>query len=99
MLSRPARSREAIETIALLIGASAFVIGMPVSLLLFWGHELKITGPWSIGWYAAVGGAVFAAVAFILGRLAVRPRTRGGTRTTVPAARNSLTAPGCTGMT
>ncbi len=77
MLSRPARSREAIETIALLIGASAFVIGMPVSLLLFWGHELKITGPWSIGWYAAVGGAVFAAVAFILGRLAVRPRTPG----------------------
>ncbi len=77
MLGRPARSRESIETIALVNGALAFVIGFPISLLLFWGHELEITGPWSIGWYAAIGGAFFAAVSFILGRVAVRPRTPG----------------------
>lgn len=74
-VAQPARSRESIETIALLAGALAFVIGVPISLLIFWGRELDITGPWSIGWYAAVGGAIFAAAAFVLGRFAVRPRT------------------------
>lgn len=73
-LTRPAKSREALETVALLMGALAFVIGFPVSLLLFWGHELAISGPWSIGSYAAVGGAIVAGVSFILGRIAVRPR-------------------------
>ncbi len=73
-LARPARSREALETVALMLGALAFVVGFPVSLLLFWGHQLAITGPWSIGWYAAIGGAIVAGVAFILGRVAVRPR-------------------------
>lgn len=73
-LTRPAASREALETVALLMGAVAFVIGFPVSLLIFWGHQLAITGPWSIGWYAAIGGAIVAGLGFIIGRIAVRPR-------------------------
>lgn len=73
-LTRPAKSREALETVALLMGAAAFVIGFPVSLIIFWGHQLAITGPWSIGWYAAIGGAIVAGLSFIIGRIAVRPR-------------------------
>lgn len=72
-LSGPARSTVALETIALLVGAAAFAVGFVISFLVFMGHELSIIGPGSIGIYAAVGGAIVAAVAFALGRIAVRP--------------------------
>ena len=72
-LRTPARSTEAVESIALLLGAAAFAVGLPVSYLLFAGSTLAITGAGSIGWYAAGGGAIVTAVAFVLGRVAVRP--------------------------
>lgn len=72
-LRRPARTAEALETIAVLVGAAVLVIGFLVSLLLFWGNELSISGSGSIGLYAAAGGAIVAAIAFVLGRVAVRP--------------------------
>ncbi|UNK69952.1 DUF998 domain-containing protein [Microbacterium sp. H1-D42] len=72
-LRRPARTTEALETIAVLVGAAVLVIGFLVSLLLFWGTELSISGSGSIGVYAAGGGAIVAAIAFVLGRVAVRP--------------------------
>ncbi|MGX1932693.1 DUF998 domain-containing protein [Microbacterium resistens] len=75
-LRGPARSSVARETLALLTGGAAFVVGFVVSYLLFWGHELAITGPWSIGWYAAAGGAFVVAAAFVLGRISVRPVER-----------------------
>jgi len=71
-LRRPARSAESIETIALLVGAAALVIGFAVSMVLFWGSHLSISGPGSIGAYAAVGGAIVTVVAFTVGRLVVR---------------------------
>ncbi|QMU97558.1 DUF998 domain-containing protein [Microbacterium esteraromaticum] len=73
VVRRLARSAESIETAALIAGAAAFVVGFPISWLIFGTSRLSITGPGSIGSYAAVGGAVVAAVAFALGRLAVRP--------------------------
>ncbi|MGQ7310709.1 DUF998 domain-containing protein [Microbacterium arabinogalactanolyticum] len=73
VLRRPLATAEVRETVALLAGAAAFVIGFPVSWLIFGGAHLAITGPGSIGWYASVGGAIVAVLAFTAGRLAVRP--------------------------
>lgn len=72
-LRRPARTAEVIETIAVLVGAAALVLGFLISLLLFWGAQLSISGPGSIGVYAAIGGGIVAIIAFVLGRVAVRP--------------------------
>jgi hypothetical membrane protein len=72
IILRPARTPEALESVALLTGAAAFVIGFPVSWLIFGRAHLAITGEGSIGWYAAVGGAAVAVLAFAAGRLAVR---------------------------
>lgn len=61
------------EAAALLVGAFFFVIGFGISLPIFWGRELAITGPGSLGAFVAIGGAIVAALAFTLGRLASRP--------------------------
>ncbi|WP_309127839.1 DUF998 domain-containing protein [Microbacterium sp.] len=86
-LKRPARSAESIETIALLVGAAALASGFGVSMILFWGEQLTISGRGSIGAHAAVGGAIVTVVAFALGRAAVRPRA--GAR----GARDEFTGP------
>ncbi|MBS1672731.1 MAG: DUF998 domain-containing protein [Actinobacteria bacterium] len=64
-----ATPREVQETDALLIGAGAFVVGFLAALALFWHRTLSITGPWSVGAVAAIGGAVVAVAAFALGRI------------------------------
>ncbi|CAH0127189.1 DUF998 domain-containing protein [Microbacterium sp. Bi121] len=61
-----------LETTALLVGAAFFSVGFVVSLPPFWGRELDIAGAWSIGAYAAVGGAVVAILSVLLGRVVVR---------------------------
>ena len=58
-----------IPVLVLVAVVAGFAIGFPV----FWGHELSISGPGSIGAFAAYGGAITAAAAFLLGRAAVRP--------------------------
>lgn len=73
-----------LETAALLVGAAFFIVGFLVSIIVFWGRELQIAGAWSIGAYAAIGGAVVAVLSVLLGRAAVR---RGG----VGALRDGLT--------
>jgi len=60
-----------LETVALLVGAAFFVVGFVISIIVFWGHELRITGPWSIGAYAAIGGAVVAILSVLLGRFVI----------------------------
>lgn len=72
-LKRPAGTPGTLETVALLAGGAAFAIGFPVSWLIFGRAHLAITGAGSIGWYAAFGGAIVAALAFTAGRWAVRP--------------------------
>lgn len=67
-----ASPREIRETDALIVGAGAFVLGFLAALICFGGRTLSITGPWSVGVVAAIGGAVVAIVAFVLGRLALR---------------------------
>ncbi|MDQ0613565.1 putative membrane protein [Microbacterium sp. W4I4] len=78
VLSRPARTMQTLETIALLVGGVILVIGFLVSWVIFGGAHLAITGPGSIGWYAAFGGAIVAVIAFALGRIAVRPGPGSG---------------------
>ncbi|WP_231555016.1 DUF998 domain-containing protein [Microbacterium sp. ZOR0019] len=69
----PDASDAVFEATALIVGSAFLVIGFLVALPVFWGHELAISGSGSIGVFAAFGGALAAAIAFALGRLAVRP--------------------------
>lgn len=69
----PDTSAAVFEATALIVGAAFLLLGFAVALPVFWGHELAISGSGSIGVFAAAGGAITAAVAFAVGRLAVRP--------------------------
>ena len=42
-----------------------------VSFVAFWGQELAISGPGSLGQYVGIGGAVTALIAFVLGRVLI----------------------------
>ncbi len=68
----PATSDAVFEATALIVGAAFLLVGFVVALPVFWGHQLSISGTGSIGMFAAYGGAIAAALAFALGRLAVR---------------------------
>ncbi|MGO4680581.1 DUF998 domain-containing protein [Microbacterium sp. 2MCAF23] len=60
------------ETDALLTGAIAFVLGFLVAFAIFWNRTLSITGPWSVGAVAAIGGAAVAVLSFTAGRIGLR---------------------------
>lgn len=72
-LRGPDTSDSVFEATALIVGTVFFVLGFAIGFPVFFGHELAISGAGSIGNFAAYGGAVTAALAFVLGRLAVRP--------------------------
>ncbi|WP_312173605.1 DUF998 domain-containing protein [Microbacterium sp.] len=61
------------EATALIVGTVFLLVGFAVAFPVFWGRELAISGPGSIGVFAAIGGAVTAILAFAAGRFAVRP--------------------------
>ncbi len=71
MPRHPAATAESVESIALLLGGAFFAVGAAVSLIVFWGRDLAIAGPGSLGEYVAFGGAIAALVAFVLGRVLV----------------------------
>lgn len=64
--------RQMRETDALLTGAIAFVLGFLVAFAIFWNRTLSITGPWSVGAVAAIGGAAVAVLSFTAGRIGLR---------------------------
>ncbi|KNY07599.1 DUF998 domain-containing protein [Microbacterium sp. GCS4] len=72
-LRGPETSDAVFEATALIVGALFLVAGFAIGLPAFWGRELPISGTGSIGVFAAIGGAITAALAFALGRLVVRP--------------------------
>ena len=72
VLRHPAENAESLESIALLVGAGAFVLGFLVSWVFFWGRDVPIAGAGSLGEFVAIGGAVVALVAFVLGRIVLR---------------------------
>lgn len=69
VLRHPAASAESLESIALLLGAAFFVVGGAISFVVFWGRDLPISGPGSLGEYVGIGGALTALIAFVLGRI------------------------------
>ena len=71
VLRHPAASAESLESIALLLGAAFFVVGGIVSFFVFWGRELAISGPGSLGEYVGIGGAIVALIAFVFGRILI----------------------------
>lgn len=87
---RGAETSDAVfEAIALIVGATFLVVGFVIGLPVFWGQELAISGTGSIGAFAAYGGAITAVIAFVLGRLAVRPPEQAA-----DAVRDGFSVPG-----
>jgi hypothetical protein len=43
-----------------------------VAFVIFWHRTLSITGPWSVGAVAAIGGAAVAVLGFSAGRIGLR---------------------------
>ncbi|MBW8762254.1 MAG: DUF998 domain-containing protein [Microbacterium sp.] len=72
-LRGPDTSDSVFEATALIVGAVFLVLGFAIGFPVFFGHELTISGTGSIGSFASYGGAITAVLAFVLGRLAVRP--------------------------
>jgi hypothetical membrane protein len=88
-LRGPDASTAVFEATALIVGTLFLVLGFAVSFPVFFGRELAISGSGSLGSFAAYGGAVTAALAFILGRVIVRPVDAGP-----DAVRDGFTVPG-----
>lgn len=65
-------SQRSLETLALGVGAVAFVLTALVALVVFQFQPAPISGPGSIGQFSAVASAVVAILAFIAGRYVVR---------------------------
>lgn len=85
ILRRPTGDTESKESTALLVGTAAFVVGGLVSVFLFWGRDVPISGRGSLGDFAAIGGAVTAVFVFIFGCvLRRRARRRDAEQTGVP---------------
>lgn len=70
-LQRSRAGSPSLESAALLVGAVFFVIGFAVSIVLFWGRELEISGWGSVGAHAAIGGAAVGILSVLLGRYVV----------------------------
>ena len=77
VVRHPTVDQESRESSALLVGAGGFVIGTLVGLLVFWGRTLPISGRGSLGDFVAVGAAIAAGVAFLLGCVLRRRRPDG----------------------
>lgn len=85
----PEPAEAVLEATALIVGGGFFVVGFLIGFPVFWGHELAISGAGSIGVFAAFGGAIAAVIAFLLGRLAVRPE-----KSDPDVARDGFSVPG-----
>jgi hypothetical membrane protein len=66
-----------IESMALAAGTGAFVLGAAAALIGFRFEPAPISGPGSIGQFAAITSAIVALLAFVAGRLVLQTR---GTR-------------------
>ena len=76
-----------IESAALLLGGAVFVVVALVGLLLFWGHDVPIAGPGSVGQFVALTAALISVVVFVAARLMMRSALPTGDRLRVPGVR------------
>lgn len=65
VLRHPLASAGSRESAALLVSTATLVLAIVPSLLVFWGRTPPISGPGSIGQFAAIGAAITATVVFI----------------------------------
>ncbi|WP_171013128.1 DUF998 domain-containing protein [Microbacterium sp. 2FI] len=72
-----ASSERSLETLALGAGAASFVLIALVAMIAFQFQAAPISGPGSLGQFAAISAAAVAVVTFVAGRLLLRDRTRG----------------------
>lgn len=75
-----AASQRSLESLSLGVGSVAFILTAVVALIAFRLEPAPISGPGSIGQFAAISSAVVGIVAFLAGRWLMRPR---GTKATV----------------
>lgn len=75
--SHGARRERAREAIGLQISIVAFVVAVLVALAVFRLQSAPISGPGSLGQFAALTSAVTALVVFVLGRVVADDPTRG----------------------
>ncbi|GAA2033319.1 DUF998 domain-containing protein [Agromyces tropicus] len=95
ILREPTRTTESTESSALIVAAVVFVVAAPLGLLVFWGRDLAISGPDSLGMSIALGSAVIALLAFVAGRLLLRRRF--GPAPDDPAVEDAAAARSATG--
>ncbi len=70
-------SERGLESLSLGVGAVAFVVVALVALVVFRFEPAPISGPGSVGQFAAIASAVVAIVAFVAGRYIMRDRASG----------------------
>jgi hypothetical protein len=84
LLRHPIASSESLESSALVVGASVFVVAASVAAIAFWGDDLPIAGKGSVGQFAALGAAIAALIVFVMTRVLMNasmsqpPETRKG---------------------
>lgn len=66
------------ESAAILLAVAVFAVTAVVAVSVFWGSELPIAGPGSVGTFVAIAGAVAAALSFGVGRLVASRLRIGG---------------------
>ena len=72
-----ASSERRLESLSLAVAAVAFVIVALVALIVFRFEAAPISGPGSVGQFAAISSGVVAIVVFIAGRYVMRDRAAG----------------------
>lgn len=60
-----------VESIALTIAATTFLLCIVIAAAVFWGRELPISGRQSLGEFVGIAAAVAASLAFVLSRVIV----------------------------
>jgi hypothetical membrane protein len=70
-------SERGLETLSLGVGSAAFLLAALGALIAFQYQSAPISGPGSIGQFAAISSAVVAIIAFVGGRLLIHRRTSG----------------------
>jgi hypothetical membrane protein len=84
LLRHPVANSESLESSALLVGAVAFVLAAIAAAIAFWGRDLPIAGPGSIGQFVALGAAVITIPVFMAARALRDADARDGGRARRP---------------
>lgn len=72
IVQRPAENAESLESVALILGSLAFLVGALIAAIVFWDRDVPIAGPGSIGEFIAITGGLVSMLAFGFGRLVLR---------------------------